>query len=212
MKTRLPKSMLGKGIAADLYPKFISSFSEKDYENKNSDLLGNIVLNEFKAGIGNTTANDIGQQTKAVQGKMFELLIGEMLIMHGLVPFYAQTTMWKVPMSKIDFLLYNENAPVIFTCKISLAERWRQAAFEGIFMKNIYRKGQCFLISAKESDVNNRNRDIENNNIDGIDRCYMANSTEFKELLISLSKNHKFCIAPNINPIVGGKPIDITAD
>ncbi len=208
MKTRLTKPMLGKGKSVSLYLDFIKPFSEIDYQNKNSDKLGSIVLKKLGVGIGETTAKDAGQQAKPIKGKIFELLIGEMLIMHRIVPFYAQAKMWKFPMSKIDFLLYNERAPVIFTCKVSLAERWRQAAFEGISMKNIYREGQCFLISANEQDVNNRNIDIKNNRIDGIDECFMANSTEFKKKLIYLSKNREFCCAPQINPIVDGKFID----
>ena len=202
MKTKLPKEFVGNGLAATAYSKFIDSFSQSDYEKKNSCKLANLVLNELDEWTGTSGAKDSGQQKKTISGTVFEFLVGEMLVMHNIVPFYAQAQMWKVPMSRVDFLLYDEDAPVILTCKLSLAERWRQAAFEGIFLKNIYRRGRCYLISAKSQDVINRNKDIEKREIEGIDKCYMVNSKEFDELLKELS-NRKFCVAKDVNPVKG---------
>ena len=105
-----------------------------------------------------------------------------------------------MPASKMDFLLYDEHEPVVFTCKLSLAERWRQAAFEGMFLKNIYPKGRCYLIAGKEKDVTKRNRDIAQGEIGGIDQCYMADSEGLKELLIELS-NRNFSEPEKVNPI-----------
>ena len=147
------------------------------------------------------SADDKGQQLKKLSGDAFEFLIGEMLVMHGLVPFYTQVKMWKIPMSKVDFLLYDEHEPVVLTCKSSIAERWRQAAFEGIFLKNIYHRGQCYLVSADSKGVQKRNANIDDGEIAGIDRCFLAGGEEFKKFLEDLSAKRKFSIVKNISPI-----------
>ena len=208
MKTRLPQNML-TSKAGSAYKIYIAPFAEDDYAAKKSDKLADLVLRKLNTGqdIDRQGIKDLGQQSKTVSGKIFELLMGEMLIMHNLVPYYVQVSLWKVPMSRIDFLLYDENEPVIFTCKKSLAERWRQAAFEGMFLKNVYPKGKCYLISGKQADVDKRNEDIDNGEIAGIDRCYMINSAEMRGLLNTLSATKKFAVAGKINPIKGDPKI-----
>ena len=208
MKTRLPQNML-TSKAGSAYKIYIAPFAEEDYAAKKSDKLADLVLRKLSTGqdIDRQGIKDLGQQSKTVSGKIFELLMGEMLIMHNLVPYYVQVSLWKVPMSRIDFLLYDENEPVIFTCKKSLAERWRQAAFEGMFLKNVYPKGKCYLISGKQADVVKRNEDIDNGEIAGIDRCYMINSAEMRGFLETLSATKKFVVAGKINPIKGDPKI-----
>ena len=202
MKTRLPDSMLkGAKKTAPFYLRCIQDFPESDYKRMRSDKFARHVLRNFGKELNTLDeVSDKGQQDKPVKGGAFEFMVGEMLIMHGLVPFYTQVEMWKVPMSKMDFLLYDENEPVVFTCKFSLAERWRQAAFEGMFLKNIYRRGWCYLVSAKPGEVAQRNDDIDQGNIKGIDKCFLAGGEEFRDLLVSLSKK-KFSVAHNVAPI-----------
>ena len=201
MKTHLPQDMLGTGMSAEFYADCIDSFSEDDYEKGLSDKLALHVVQQMKKGGGAPSADDKGQQLKRLSGDAFEFLIGEMLVMHGLVPFYTQAEIWKVPMSKVDFLLYDENEPVILTCKSSMAERWRQAAFEGIFLKHIYHRGRCYLVSADSNGVRKRNANIDEGEIEGIDRCFLAYSEEFKKFLEDLSAKRKFSIAKNVSPV-----------
>ncbi len=202
MKTQLPQHMLTPQ-ARRAYEIYIDPFAEEDYAARKSDKLADMVLRKLSAGhnIDRQSVQDAGQQSKSVSGKIFELLMEEMLIMHNLAPYYVQVSLWKVPIPRIDFLLYDENEPVIFTCKKSLAERWRQAALEGMFLKNVYPKGKCYLISGKQGDVDRRNEDIDNGKIAGIDRCYMINSAPMRKLLEKLSSTKKFVVASNINPI-----------
>ena len=203
MKSRWPAKSLDSKTGA-LYQQCIESFSDSDYVAKKSAKLATVVMKQLNAekNRNDKEIRDQGQSKKAMSGKVFEFLMGEMLMMHGLAPFYAQVTLWKVPMSRMDFLLYDEDEPVVFTCKISLAERWRQAAFEGLFLKNVYPKGKCYVVSAKKSDVDNRNADIENGEIAGIDQCLMIDSKELTDLLIKLSAK-KFSTAEKIDPIKG---------
>lgn len=201
METKLCDAFFGGGRkAAPRYRELIRGFSEADYRAKKSDELAKIVMAGVRAGIVESTARDPGQQTKTISGKVFEFLVAEMILMHGIAPLYAQVEMWKVPASKMDFLLYDENAPVVFTCKLSLGERWRQAAFEGMFLKNIYPKGKCYLVSGKQADVDKRKADIARGEIGGIDGCYMADSADLKKLLVELSRRN-FSEPQAVHPI-----------
>ena len=204
MDSRLPNDFVGDGQAAIAYRKCIFDFSDKDYENKQSAKLAKTFLDRLNNVLYEIIPKekDHGQAAKSIKGTAFELLTAEMLQMHGITPLYAQAKMRNVPQSKIDFLLYDEHAPIIFTCKMSLAERWRQAAYEGMCLKQVYYNAECYVICADENEVRIRNKDIKNKEISGINWCYMVDSEELQELFINLS-NRNFSLAKDINPIIG---------
>lgn len=201
MKTRLPEKFL-KSNSSIIYRKLIADFSEDLYLKKQSDLLGQHVLKKISTVKASPGASDKGQSKKPKSGHILELLIAEMLIMHNVTPFFTQAQMWKVPSSILDFLLFNEDTPVILSCKMSMGDRWRQTAVEGFLLKNVYRKGKCFLLCGKEADVRKRNEDIKEGRAFGIDLCYTVGSKEMKIFLVDLSKNYNFSTPEKIDPIV----------
>ena len=150
------------------------------------------------AGDGNT--KDPEQRKKVLSGKIFELIIAEILKQHGITPFYMQAVMWGVPNSKFDFLCFDEKKPVILSAKISLAERWRQSAFEGYFLKQVYRQAKVCVITNKKENAELRNKDIEDNKISGVDHFYYIQSKEMDDLIAELRES-EFKKAEPIDPV-----------
>ena len=198
METSLPKQLLDNK-SGKMYESFIESYS------------GNMKPSNFAACIcqkmtdpknysGDKRIADIGQKIKSVSGKIFELIIAEILKHHNITPFYMQAVMRNVPNSKFDFLCFNDQAPIILSVKISLAERWRQSAFEGYFLKQVYRQAKSYVITNDERSATLRNNDIENNKISGIDHFYYVQSSEMNNLVEKL-KSLKFKKADLVNPV-----------
>ena len=201
MQTRLPSCML-KSKSADLYQECLRTVPD----DANSMVLAKIIL-PFVEGV-----KKIGvQKSNPVKGHMFEMLVAEMLIIHVILPFYTQAAMLNIPMSKFDILCYHPKAPVVFSVKFSLAERWRETAFEGDSLKSVYRNARCYLVTAIEGErknddgvrsgeVRKRQKDIAEEKILGIDAILVAGSQEMYDCLNSLAKE-TFCEAEPVDPI-----------
>lgn len=151
-------------------------------------------------------SKDPGQKRKAISGKCFELLMAELLVRHSITPFYIQAELRHIPLSKFDFLCYHPEQPVIFSTKISLAERWRQASYEGDSLKRVYRKAECYLVTANKRDAEKRNKDIEEGDAIGIDKCFVMGESALIEKLDELS-NRDFIEGVPQEPIIKGNPI-----
>lgn len=136
-----------------------------------------------------------------------ELTMAEMLVWHNLTPFALQVSMTLVPNSKFDFLCFHPTMPILFSTKFSLAERWRQAAYEGDSLKRVYRNARCYLVTAaKEATVKKINDEIDNGEIFGIDKCLGVDSDNLKQLLEDISANHPgFQVPDKIDPIKSHK-------
>ena len=204
MESILPAKLLNNQ-AGKLYKRFLNGCS------------GNLSPADFAAYVcqqmdepsnysGDGNVIDIGQKKKSVSGKIFELIIAETLKQHGITPFYMEAMMWGVPNSKFDFLCFDEKTPVIISAKISLAERWRQSAFEGYFLKQVYRQAKAYVITNKENSAMIRNRDIEGNKIAGVDYFYYIQSNDMNDLINKL-KLLKFKKAEPVNPVRGNLTI-----
>lgn len=204
MKTRLPADSFG-GDSWPLYLEYIADFSESNYRTGRSDILAQHVLLKIKDMEDNPEVSDQEQYKKSVSGHIFEFLVAEMLVMHKIIPFFTQAEMWQVPSSKFDFLLFDEICPVVLSSKLSLGDRWRQVEIEGVSLKQIYRKGQCFLIAGNttraKGEVRSRNKAIEREGTLGINKCYVAGTEELFDFLTELSKR-SFITPKKINPLV----------
>ncbi len=150
----------------------------------------------------NIKTNGMNEQAKkAVVGKMFEYLMQDMLIRLGVIPFYIQATMANVPLSRFDFLCYHPRKPVVFSVKISLAERWRQTAFEGDSLKRVYGNARCYLVTAEKEAAKKRNAEIGEGSIIGIDKCFVMGEKPLIDKLEELSQE-TYMEAAQIKPIL----------
>ncbi|MDD9842224.1 MAG: hypothetical protein OXU76_06185, partial [Alphaproteobacteria bacterium] len=170
MQSRLPPKILDNETG-QTYQALIADISE----DKDSQTLANYICKILETDMGVSE-----QARKAQVGTIFELLMAEMLLQHKIMPFYRQATLLNVPLSKFDFLCYHPQRPVVFSTKFSLAERWRQTAFEGASLKQVYRHGKCYLITYKRESVKKRNDEIEDGRIFGIDKILIAGTTNLK--------------------------------
>lgn len=201
METKLPEWML-KTRTSEYYLECLSAIPENVMPNNGTRHLGQAVIDYINSvQTSGGAQGDKGQQKKAISGGIFELMMAEMLVWHGLTPFYMEAEMRNIPASKFDFLCFHPYKPVLFSTKISLAERWRQVAFEGDSLKRIYRNASCYLVAAKDVGVQKRNDQIERGEIYGIDKCLLANSQELEDLLRTLQAM-TFEEAQDLNPVV----------
>lgn len=194
----------GKKVADQCYARLMGEIGEDEVAPEDTLTLSRVMTEKIK-NIPPEPGKDSGQRKKAVGGKCFELLMAELFVRHKVVPFYRQARLRNVPLSKFDFLFFHPNRPVVFSTKLSLAERWRQAAFEGDSLKRVYRNAECYLVTAEKDDASKRNEDIEEGKSIGIDRCLVMGEIELIEKLTSLStEDSGFTIGEAVHPIEGG--------
>lgn len=196
----------GKWLNADLLSvKAFLSFMEEIPENSDTLVISKKMVDKIR-NLTSSGKKDPGQQKKPITGKTFELIMAELLTRHGVTPFYIQATLRHVPLSKFDFLCFHPDQPVIFSTKFSLAERWRQASYEGDSLKRVYRRAECYLVTADEYDADKANRAIENGDSTGIDGCFVMGEKPLIEKLIELS-SREFTESELQEPVVAGNMI-----
>ena len=85
--------------------------------------------------------------------------------------------------AEFDLLIYTEEVgPIVFSCKTSLRERWKQAEFEAQLLKRDFPKSRSFLITMdpKESTVANK---IKNGPKSGLEKVMRSNQPAFDRIL-----------------------------
>lgn len=137
----------------------------------------------------------------SLNGRIFEYLICETLARHKIVPFYYQAKFEHVPNADFDVVLYDKLRPVVLTMKVSLRERYKQADLEGLALRQVYRRATSYLITLSE-EAHNVEQKISEGSVSGLDRCVLANTPEYTELLNELAQR-SFSLAEMIMPISG---------
>ncbi len=204
METALPRQLL-ESKSGKIYESFVKNYSGSMEPSIFAACICRKMTEPKNYSDGKNVSDgkkisDVGQKIKSMSGKIFELIIAEILKHHNITPFYMQSVMRNVPNSKFDFLCFNDKMPVILSAKISLAERWRQSAFEGYFLKQVYRQAKSYVITNDERSAALRNNDIQDNKISGIDHFYYVQSYEMNSLIEEL-KSLTFKKAEPVNPV-----------
>ncbi len=142
-----------------------------------------------------------------VNGAVFECLILDALWRHQIVPVYFQAEVTHVPNALFDVFLYHPVRPVVISCKTSLRERWKQAAVEGLVLKQVYRQAESYLVTLSDEGFR-RQKDIEDSGSDGLDECIVIKQgqTRFDDMLDRLKANHEaspYTVASPILPVNG---------
>ncbi|MCY3594197.1 MAG: hypothetical protein OXH01_03040 [Bacteroidetes bacterium] len=140
----------------------------------------------------------------SVNGRVFEYCVIECLIRMGITPFYYQASMSFIPNVEFDIVCYNTISPVVLSCKVSLRERWKQADLEGLAIKQVYRQSKAHLITASVDEHSTLQGKINAGNVNGLDSCILAQSTDFDSLLSDLNEQ-EFVVAKEIEPIQKGR-------
>ena len=119
-----------------------------------------------------------------------------------MLPFYYQASFERIPNACFDIVFYDPKAPVVFTIKTSLRERYKQSDLEGMALKQVYRKAKTYLITLSAEEIDSIKRKIKDGSITGIDNCFLANEKDFDSLLKELKKEN-FIKAKKVLPIDG---------
>ena len=116
----------------------------------------------------------------SARGSAFEFLIAFTLLRENISPFYYQVEFSNIAWAEFDLLIYTEEVgPIVFSCKTSLRERWKQAEFEAQLLKRDFPKSRSFLITMdpKESTVAN------NGPKSGLEKVMRSNQPAFDRIL-----------------------------
>ena len=87
---------------------------------------------------------------RSTHGLYFEYIIGETLAMNGVKYLYYQAVLEHVPLAVFDWFLYHKKYPVSISCKTKPRDRWKQAAYEGAALKQVYPQSANYLISIEK--------------------------------------------------------------
>lgn len=138
----------------------------------------------------------------SINGRIFEYLVCETLARSGITPFYYQANFAFVPNAQFDVVLYDQKYPVALTMKVSLRERYKQADLEGLALRQVYRLAKSYLVTLEDSEATQVEAKIKVGDIAGLDRCILASSQKYSELIDELSQR-KFRFAKPVNPLDG---------
>lgn len=144
------------------------------------------------------------ESNNSVNGKVFEWLICEVLVRERVTPFYFQARFERVPNVDFDIVLYHRKSPVVFSCKTSLRERYKQADLEGMALRQVYRNAESYLITLDHKLVLPTMEKIEEGDIAGINECVYSNGAEFTNLVGRVAKR-TFSEADAVVPISKGQ-------
>lgn len=117
------------------------------------------------------------------RGSAFEFLIAFTLMRENISPFYYQVEFSNIPWAEFDILIYTkEIGPIVFSCKTSLRERWKQAEFEAQLLRRDFPESRSFLITMdpKESSVANK---IKNGPKTGLEKVMRSNQPAFDRII-----------------------------
>jgi predicted AAA+ superfamily ATPase len=129
------------------------------------------------------------------RGSAFEFLIAFTLLRENISPFYYQVEFNKIAWAEFDLLIFTEEiGPIVFSCKTSLRERWKQAELEAQLLKRDFPESRSFLITMdpNESSVANK---IKNGPKSGLEKVMRSNQPAFDRIIQEI-KSYKVTSAP----------------
>ena len=119
----------------------------------------------------------------STRGSAYEFLIAFTLMRENISPFYYQVEFSNIAWAEFDILIYTEEVgPIVFSCKTSLRERWKQAELEAQLLKRDYPKSRSFLVTMdpNESSVANK---IKNGPKSGLEKVMRSNQPAFDRII-----------------------------
>lgn len=134
-------------------------------------------------------------QDNSSRGSAFEFLIAFTLLRESISPFYYQVEFSNIAWAEFDILIYTEEiGPIVFSCKTSLRERWKQAELEAQLLRRDFPKSRSFLITMdpNESSVANK---IKNGPKSGLEKVMRSNQPVFNRIIEEI-KNYTVIKVP----------------
>jgi len=126
---------------------------------------------------------DTAIRDNSSRGSAFEFLIAFTLLRENISPFYYQVEFSNIAWAEFDILIYTEEiGPIVFSCKTSLRERWKQAELEAQLLRRDFPNSRSFLITMDphESSVANK---IKNGPKSGLEKVMRSNQPVFNRII-----------------------------
>ena len=188
MESVLPKFVLS-GKAAEVYQECLEPIPKDIDSAQLAALALECFDNKFprKKEGGESQSDDSAQSRRTLLGRFFELCVAETLKRSGVEPFYWQATLTQFPSTRYDMICYNPRAPVVISVKYSVKMRWKEAAYEGVCMQQIFPDAKTYLIMHEQEEATRTNGYIKTNQAPGLHGCYSIGSDEYPKLLKELA-------------------------
>ena len=117
------------------------------------------------------------------RGSAFEFLIAFTLLRENISPFYYQVEFSNIAWAEFDILIYTEEiGPIVFSCKTSLRERWKQAELEAQLLRRDFPNSRSFLITMDPSESSVANK-IKNGPKSGLEKVMRSNQPVFNRII-----------------------------
>ncbi len=142
------------------------------------------------------------QNNPSINGRVFECLILETLVREGITPFYYQARFLHVPNCDFDIVLYHPESPVVLSAKTSLRERYKQAALEGLALRQVYRRSMQYLITLSVEEAAANKARIASGDIVGLTDIIVASTPDYDAMLEQIGAQ-TFEYAQKILPLSG---------
>ncbi len=189
------RSRVAEIVKNAVYSEIVSFLSE--------GLRGsNLILSGYSEYSARYDTSD--NANRGHNGSIFECLILEALLIHGIQPAYYQANLLNIPGVKYDIVLHNLRRPVVISCKTSFRERIKQAYYEGLMFKNIHREGLSYVVTMDAKEGRREQRKVDRKEAQGADQIITVapgNST-FDELLDRLAAENYLRAEP-VQPVNG---------
>jgi hypothetical protein len=97
--------------------------------------------------------NRIEKKNNSLNGKVFEHIITTLLYREKILPFYLNAKVTFVNDINFDIILYNSqsNTPIILSVKTTLRERYKQAEWEALRLKDVHKGAKSYLITIDDN-------------------------------------------------------------
>ena len=137
-------------------------------------------------GVENTRLN---RSSNGLNGKVFETLIACLLYRENIKPIFVEANIAFIPNVTFDLVLYAQDiGPIVLSLKTSLRERYKQADLEGMFLRNVHRKAQSYLITMDAKAASSVNQKIRTGHVLGLDKVIYAGGNDLTQLIGELKQ------------------------
>ncbi len=150
------------------------------------DGAGQLQPSEFmKRGLDYFHANFASDNN--LHGAVLQALVEMCLQQNGVVPFYTEVEMQFIPVARYDIIVFTKRlGPVNLSLKTTLRERWKQAEFEGMALRRVYRRSRVYVVNNSESET--RTRKAKMSQCEAIRDFVVCTSPNFDQLVTDLKR------------------------
>jgi hypothetical protein len=124
---------------------------------------------------------------KNLHGAVLQALVEQCLTSHGIAPFYTEVEMQFIPVARYDIIVYTKKfGPVNLSLKTTLRERWKQAEFEGMALRKVYRRSRVYVVNNSADETRTRKQKMSQ--CEAIRDFVVCTSPIFDQLIADLKR------------------------